>query len=457
MTATVAAFGFLPMALSTSNGAEVQKPLATVVIGGLITATLLTLIVLPALYFLINRKECRALQEAARGGGALILLLLAFQLPAQTPQSLEDILRHAQANHPVLRNQTLQVQQAQLEGVGVYALPPTEFNLQSGQINTAIWDFNFSAIQPLGNRAAMRQQEKVAAASLDLAESERILSQKEVKWEISRNWQEWLFSGQLRRLLESQQALYDSLVVKARLRLDLGGDDRLALLLAENQQLQNRQKLKSMNLRENADRRKLMQSAFLDTLAAEPEALPEALPLPPGLALDSSLFKPWKEALILAEQEWKLQEKSLQPELTVGYFVQSIRPDFPFQGISAGLRVPIWKKGLKAQTEQAELQSRITQNQLDHQRFRLEQELNLSRDRLQQLYERLQSEGNAWQEQARQLRELAALQLDQGAIDFFRYAQALQLALENERAYLELLNQYNQAVMYHQYLTREDD
>lgn len=50
MTALVASLGFVPMALATGTGAEVQKPLATVVIGGLITATLLTLIVLPALY-----------------------------------------------------------------------------------------------------------------------------------------------------------------------------------------------------------------------------------------------------------------------------------------------------------------------------------------------------------------------------------------------------------------------
>ncbi len=61
MTAAVASLGFLPMALSTSGGAEVQKPLATVVIGGLISATLLTLIVLPILYLLLecgfNRKE----------------------------------------------------------------------------------------------------------------------------------------------------------------------------------------------------------------------------------------------------------------------------------------------------------------------------------------------------------------------------------------------------------------
>jgi len=57
MTAAVASLGFLPMALSTSAGAEVQKPLATVVIGGLISATLLTLLVLPILYILFSKKS----------------------------------------------------------------------------------------------------------------------------------------------------------------------------------------------------------------------------------------------------------------------------------------------------------------------------------------------------------------------------------------------------------------
>src|SRR5690606_22648830 len=57
MTATVASLGFLPMAISTSAGAEVQKPLATVVIGGLVTATILTLFVLPLLYIIFNSKS----------------------------------------------------------------------------------------------------------------------------------------------------------------------------------------------------------------------------------------------------------------------------------------------------------------------------------------------------------------------------------------------------------------
>jgi cobalt-zinc-cadmium resistance protein CzcA len=57
MTALVASLGFVPMALSTSAGAEVQRPLATVVIGGLITSTLLTLVVLPSLYAWVESRK----------------------------------------------------------------------------------------------------------------------------------------------------------------------------------------------------------------------------------------------------------------------------------------------------------------------------------------------------------------------------------------------------------------
>jgi len=60
MTALLAMLGLLPMALSHSIGSEVQKPLAVVVIGGLVSATLLTLIVLPTLYFLLEGRAARA-------------------------------------------------------------------------------------------------------------------------------------------------------------------------------------------------------------------------------------------------------------------------------------------------------------------------------------------------------------------------------------------------------------
>jgi len=60
----VAALGFVPMALATGTGAEVQRPLATVVIGGLMSATLLTLLVLPALYARFGRAKVSSRQAS---------------------------------------------------------------------------------------------------------------------------------------------------------------------------------------------------------------------------------------------------------------------------------------------------------------------------------------------------------------------------------------------------------
>ena len=68
MTALVASLGFLPMALATGTGAEVQKPLATVVIGGLISSTLLTLVVLPALYSLFHGQAQSAASPTIGAG-----------------------------------------------------------------------------------------------------------------------------------------------------------------------------------------------------------------------------------------------------------------------------------------------------------------------------------------------------------------------------------------------------
>ena len=71
MTALVASLGFVPMALATGAGAEVQKPLATVVIGGLISATLLTLFVLPTLYARYGRPRARSSDIETAPIGAL--------------------------------------------------------------------------------------------------------------------------------------------------------------------------------------------------------------------------------------------------------------------------------------------------------------------------------------------------------------------------------------------------
>ncbi len=67
MTALVASLGFVPMALATGTGAEVQRPLATVVIGGILSSTALTLLVLPLLYRLVHRGETDSAERLLAG------------------------------------------------------------------------------------------------------------------------------------------------------------------------------------------------------------------------------------------------------------------------------------------------------------------------------------------------------------------------------------------------------
>ena len=71
MTALVASLGFVPMAIATGTGAEVQRPLATVVIGGILSSTALTLLVLPILYRLMHRRE-EADSTAPRSSSAAV-------------------------------------------------------------------------------------------------------------------------------------------------------------------------------------------------------------------------------------------------------------------------------------------------------------------------------------------------------------------------------------------------
>src|SRR5690606_6613154 len=80
LTASAAALGFLPMAISSSAGAEVQRPLATVVIGGLFTATLLTMIVLPILFKILDEKEFKKpkFKKGKNSDVLMIFLLLPF-------------------------------------------------------------------------------------------------------------------------------------------------------------------------------------------------------------------------------------------------------------------------------------------------------------------------------------------------------------------------------------------
>ena len=131
LTAAAAALGFLPMAISTSAGAEVQRPLATVVVGGLITATVLTLVVLPILYAMFDRKGHHPKKKIKVNLKALSIMLLLF-LPffgkaQQNPINAEQTVKIAIENNKGLQASVKRINQSE-QMVG------SAFNLDKTQV-----------------------------------------------------------------------------------------------------------------------------------------------------------------------------------------------------------------------------------------------------------------------------------------------------------------------------------
>src|SRR5690606_2083431 len=154
MTATVASLGFLPMALSTGAGAEVQKPLATVVIGGLITATFLTLFVLPLLYIIFNSKiniRKKGKMKSVTTVIVLLLSVLSFNANAQNKKiiGVDEAINIALQNNGNIKAKDFEIKSAQSLKRTSGELPKLDFNAQLGQYNSIKFDQSFQVAQTI--------------------------------------------------------------------------------------------------------------------------------------------------------------------------------------------------------------------------------------------------------------------------------------------------------------------
>ncbi|NND33036.1 MAG: efflux RND transporter permease subunit, partial [Saprospiraceae bacterium] len=224
MTAAVASLGFLPMALSRSAGAEVQQPLATVVIGGLITATFLTMVVIPILYYLIEKYSLRIKASPS----LLSLLLLFFLLPTIKGQ---EILSYEQVveDFKELDNGLKRSAILQKEGLDARSIKPiapnlTAFTLSSEEFNfdenLGIQSINFRhnfRLKNPGQAYDLFYQSQKAQVDQSLVERSAILTREIMKTYIE--------AAHLTSLIEVENAMQNNLreyLVVAKRRADLG-------------------------------------------------------------------------------------------------------------------------------------------------------------------------------------------------------------------------------------------
>jgi cobalt-zinc-cadmium resistance protein CzcA len=148
MTAFVASLGFLPMALSHGEGAEVQRPLATVVIGGLLIATFLTLFVLPILYIMFEKGISAEQKKTIAAITILFVMLLSFQnTNAQSHITLKAATDTALKNNLSVKNEKLRAEYQQKLIKAAKIIPPTNVFGEFGQINSFYVDTKFGLAQ----------------------------------------------------------------------------------------------------------------------------------------------------------------------------------------------------------------------------------------------------------------------------------------------------------------------
>ncbi len=150
MTAAVASFGFLPMAISNGAGAEVQRPLATVVIGGLITATFLTLVVLPLLIVITEKKIAPKVPRVAT---IIMIAVSILSNQKSEAQELDALFNKALTKNVDMIQKQKEIEALQFQLSVQYTHQSTTLDYEYGQVNSAAMDQRISLVQPLPSLA----------------------------------------------------------------------------------------------------------------------------------------------------------------------------------------------------------------------------------------------------------------------------------------------------------------
>lgn len=382
-TALVASLGFLPMAISTSNGAEVQRPLATVVIGGLVTSTLLTLIVLPVIYWLAEKKHERAM----RGIGPLALIGLLIIGNAAMAQNqgadVDELVRMARESRPEVLQAALESKAWEHEGKKAYVLPSTEMVLQYGQINYADADYNVQVMQGLGRPWAIRAHRQWALAGAETAEAKHALAMAEAELRVRLAYQDWVFA-QAAAAESDQWSSALSMALKATSAQtkagELSGIDRQAIvnvvMLAATEAASFRQRAMAAEA----------EIRYLTKL--QPER-PLATAQPQALALTSRSDS--ISATLLAANQAEVRHEHLAekviatkatPTAGVGYFNQSLNGISNNQGAFFSLSLPILPSGRKQEQRIQQFRARQAEVRLSDQQRALITELATARAQL---------------------------------------------------------------------------
>lgn len=456
LTASSTALGFLPMAVSTSAGAEVQRPLSTVVIGGMVTAFILTLVVLPVLYALFggDDEEKQPRKTVKKIPITILVLGIGFTAMAQErPNNLEDLQEIAVENNLGLKVSESQKEEAEALIGSAFSFDKTQvFYEYEDNIDTPI-DF-FGVQQDILFPTVYFAERKVNRQQFQMQTSQHELQIRKTNGRVAAAYDQYQYQRNKAAIYKKLDSLYQDFAHSAERRFELGETNYLEKTTAKAKQRQleieyNKSKedvniaLEVLNSIVQAE-----DSLHLEKMPMEKFSLKlENISTHPGTAYFEN-----REDFYRAKRG--LEKQRLLPDISFSYAVGSNSSlNDNLHKYQIGLKIPLLfmgnasmikasKKALQANEQQAE----NFKHQINSKQKQLLNELSKYEEALT-YYE---SEGKTL---AEEILKTAEGSFKNGEIDFFQYIQSLENVYEIELQHLENLNKYNQTVIAINYLT----
>lgn len=460
LTGLVASLGFVPMAVATSAGAEVQRPLATVVIGGLIVSTVLTLIVIPVFYRLVNviahlwgRKKHRV-RLGRKAGLTCLLLLLVASASAVTPVSqkaisLDEALEIALQNHPRLKMANAEIERSRAARGEVWDGGNTSFSYSWGQLNGEYRkDNELSVEQSLGSFLTPFYKNALVNAQVTTGSNYRDMVKKEIVAEVKRAWVYYQYALHLYRLYGEQEELALKLKESGELRFQQGDIDQtersmIAALAADlhTRILQAREEMELAS-------RRFAWACYADSPVVPNDSSLAVLPLSmQDRSLSAAHLNYFASQVQEKKSELRIERSKFFPEFSVGYVRQKIAPLNGLNSWMVGVSFPILFFPQRSRSKQAKVNLQIAEWQAEQNRVQLNNQVEELYRRARQQQESLDYYSKAALKEAEALQESALLKFKESEINITDFVQNLNASREIRKNYIETVYAYNVSVL----------
>ena len=464
MTAFVASLGFLPMALSNGSGAEVQRPLATVVIGGLLIATFLTLFVLPILYVLFERNKVAKIDSKIFGQALVLFLFIPFVGASQTAISLQAAIDTAYQNNLIVRNERLKAEYQKKLIKATLTIPKTTVTGEFGQLNSYYSDNRIGLNQSFEFPSVYVHQKQVQNEEWKTGLLSVSLKEVELKRAVRQEFYNYLYLSEKAKLLQKYDSIYTGFLEKTTKRFSLGESNVLEKTIAENQKGSI-----GIQLRQLQYQLEIAQLQFMLVLNAPASYVPigDNLKMDAKLQTDETEIFQHPSLKIIAQQKsmavlnQRLERSRLLPDFNLGYYNMSMKgygadekyyTNSRFQSLQVGLGIPLFFGAQKAKLNASKIEQRIAE-------ARYLQEVFLLQNRYQSLVTKYKTDLSTVEyyeteglKNALLIHETANKQLGGGEINYLEWVILNNQVITTQSAYLEAVKELNETSIQINYL-----